>query len=631
MTAGWFLTAIKIILLIVYLICVLLSCKYWNVQLWKVGDKAARLLLDPATFNLKELIEIIDYRGVPDLNLHDRTNLSYMVNASGLMSEEEKWQSAIIMAQSKKREAINFTAENYLRAEIEDNTPGIWLLRIDTRNSSKEDILVDNLWDDVVPKLYTLGVQSGTIRCRTCPTICRKNNWTKSDILLLRTTASDSDWSKEILYYPGRLANANSSSILIWMRHHLNSHINHFSTRNFPQLRETIKKQSGIHVILFSTLTVAPTFISSLAIKFSGRINFSMVTIKTINDTIQNLFANEFNVEKLPTYRIFTPEKNFTYGNRHGEYYGYHCMHEFLTSLYPATNDIFVAIVIGINLMCLLKLLLIDGTFLACLLKFIILFCQYNFAVVLLWFPMYNFFTSPLMHIVYDLTMMVMRCLMGTDFVAAIRRSTHLTHPGCLFMLLTESIIFASVIYYWIECQEGQISGTESMASCNYLSLSSYQSSLYSILTYRSACERYSREDIEEGIDILIEHFAIPKLYVQPLVPMDYIQSLPTFTYGDKIRFNHPTWKEKLNWKSDNTEIAQLEENITSEQDYNCDDNQCSICLTNYINEDYLCCLPCSHVFHHDCIVQWLSIGTINTCRCPLCRWPAYRSYLQPS
>ena len=42
----------------------------------------------------------------------------------------------------------------------------------------------------------------------------------------------------------------------------------------------------------------------------------------------------------------------------------------------------------------------------------------------------------------------------------------------------------------------------------------------------------------------------------------------------------------------------------------------CSICLKVPKEKDIIHTLPCKHIFHKDCIVEWLS--KINTC--PLCR-----------
>ena len=41
----------------------------------------------------------------------------------------------------------------------------------------------------------------------------------------------------------------------------------------------------------------------------------------------------------------------------------------------------------------------------------------------------------------------------------------------------------------------------------------------------------------------------------------------------------------------------------------------CRICLCEYVEKDVLCTLPCQHLFHKGCIVQWLSS---NSAACPL-------------
>jgi len=43
----------------------------------------------------------------------------------------------------------------------------------------------------------------------------------------------------------------------------------------------------------------------------------------------------------------------------------------------------------------------------------------------------------------------------------------------------------------------------------------------------------------------------------------------------------------------------------------------CSICLCEYEHGDNLVCLPCSHVYHDDCVSAWTS----NHVRCPLCNF----------
>lgn len=50
--------------------------------------------------------------------------------------------------------------------------------------------------------------------------------------------------------------------------------------------------------------------------------------------------------------------------------------------------------------------------------------------------------------------------------------------------------------------------------------------------------------------------------------------------------------------------------------------SQCVICLEEYNTGVTLCGLPCSHVFHHSCILTWLKRDHHF---CPVCRWPSFR------
>ncbi|KAM7256203.1 hypothetical protein ACFE04_011944 [Oxalis oulophora] len=47
------------------------------------------------------------------------------------------------------------------------------------------------------------------------------------------------------------------------------------------------------------------------------------------------------------------------------------------------------------------------------------------------------------------------------------------------------------------------------------------------------------------------------------------------------------------------------------------DDSECCICLTQYVNGEELCTLPCNHHFHDGCIDKWLRINAT----CPLCKF----------
>ncbi|CAN6380474.1 unnamed protein product [Urochloa humidicola] len=43
---------------------------------------------------------------------------------------------------------------------------------------------------------------------------------------------------------------------------------------------------------------------------------------------------------------------------------------------------------------------------------------------------------------------------------------------------------------------------------------------------------------------------------------------------------------------------------------------ECAVCLQDFVAEDTLRAMPCSHTFHQDCIFRWLRVNHV----CPLCR-----------
>ncbi|GAB2261696.1 hypothetical protein Droror1_Dr00002693 [Drosera rotundifolia] len=56
------------------------------------------------------------------------------------------------------------------------------------------------------------------------------------------------------------------------------------------------------------------------------------------------------------------------------------------------------------------------------------------------------------------------------------------------------------------------------------------------------------------------------------------------------------------------------------------EDALCCICLAKYVNNDELRELPCSHLFHKECVDKWLKINAL----CPLCKTNVGDSVLNP-
>ncbi|CAL9243203.1 unnamed protein product [Arabidopsis halleri] len=77
------------------------------------------------------------------------------------------------------------------------------------------------------------------------------------------------------------------------------------------------------------------------------------------------------------------------------------------------------------------------------------------------------------------------------------------------------------------------------------------------------------------------------------------ISRLPTHKYGTKTK----TWSCWLKKKK-----------------FVADDSQCSICLVDYAEGDKITTLPCKHIYHKDCISQWLKQNKV----CCVCKAEVY-------
>ncbi|MED6152403.1 hypothetical protein PIB30_091746 [Stylosanthes scabra] len=84
-----------------------------------------------------------------------------------------------------------------------------------------------------------------------------------------------------------------------------------------------------------------------------------------------------------------------------------------------------------------------------------------------------------------------------------------------------------------------------------------------------------------------------------------------------------PTYKFKMkkNRRSSDANSAAADGGVVAagtekERVISGDDAVCCICLAKYENNDELRELPCSHLFHKDCVDKWLKINAL----CPLCK-----------
>jgi hypothetical protein len=50
------------------------------------------------------------------------------------------------------------------------------------------------------------------------------------------------------------------------------------------------------------------------------------------------------------------------------------------------------------------------------------------------------------------------------------------------------------------------------------------------------------------------------------------------------------------------------------------EEEECSICLENFHQDELVCDIPCKHLFHEQCLAKWFEKTAISVFICPLCK-----------
>ena len=144
--------------------------------------------------------------------------------------------------------------------------------------------------------------------------------------------------------------------VMRWLRDHLSERMEYIDD---PAIFQTKWKnfskspfQPEVHAVLFSQTSRPPMFYSALSVKFPGRVKFGIVNLNTKLGMWKRVLQKD-DIQKLPSYLIYTSEGSYVYGQITGEYLSFFSMERFLRFLYPCLNDIFIISFISANVMLL--------------------------------------------------------------------------------------------------------------------------------------------------------------------------------------------------------------------------------------------------------------------------------------
>lgn len=368
--------------------------------------------------------------------------------------------------------------------------------------------------------------------------LCDRKNWYTSRLVLSLPLGNKAKDSVVLRSYTG---STRVQAAFDWVNFNLASRIRQIydldELKNEWYSWEDSRESTKVRVVLLSTMKIPPMFYSVMSVKFSGRVRFGTVNVKTKEG--KNIL-NRLRLKKIPSYLILTPEGNATYGHRRGEYLNYNSMCVLLKSLHPEVNDIFLLSLIVVNMTCWFDLFLVCGVLLKRIGHLLWSIFKWNCFLILLWLPVLALFQLPYMGLVLDWMLKVLRLISSTQ-LASLVRADWLSYSSlhcCL--LFTTFLAFAAAtgvlrrIYKGPEDDDQQTIPAHNNNNLEWWNFNwdGYVNYLFRPMATLTRPMTPQDMDLEVGMELLIERLAVPNFWLTPIISSDYMKELPVWKYS---------------------------------------------------------------------------------------------------
>ncbi|XP_053314118.1 E3 ubiquitin-protein ligase RNF103 isoform X1 [Spea bombifrons] len=661
---------LKLFFLLLYFLILFVLARFFETIVWYETGIFASQLADPMTLSFQQLKTVLECRGLGYAGLPEKKDVRELVEKSGDLMEGELYSALKEEEASDAVSSTNFSGEMHFYELVEDTKDGIWLVQVVANGRSP---LVSTVhWEKMMKKVSKFGIRTGTFNCSSDPRYCRKRGWIRSTLIMSVPQTSTSKGKVMLKEYSGR--KVETEHIFKWITAHAASRV---KTIYDPEhLKEEWNKsdQYKVKLYLFANLDQPPAFFSTLSVKFTGRVEFIFVKVGNWDKTS---FMAQINIDRTPCYVLKTPEGIYKYGNNTGEYVSLHAMDSFLRSLQPEVNDLFVLSLVLVNLMAWMDLFITQG---ATIKRFVVLISTlgtYNSLLIISWLPVLGFLQLPYLDSFYEYSLKLLRYSNTTTLASWVRADWmfYSSHPA----LFLGTYLGHGLLIDYFEKKRRRNNNADEVNANNLEWLSSLWDWYTSYLFHPIASFHHFpiNSDWDDDPDLILERLAFPDLWLHPLIPTDYIKSLPTWPF--RCSGVHKGEEETSETSQDSDSDSEAERNgDLAVQKPSCEDQadapgctshaspegasyacscvqeqrdkigsygspgtqdstephwsewpenmlhctECVVCLENFEHGSLLMGLPCGHVFHQNCIVMWLAGG--RHC-CPVCRWASYK------
>lgn len=670
---------LKIVFVTSYILCLVVFSRIIDVAV-KTYDRSSltllptRIVVDPLTLTIKHLKSVLDVRGICHLNVLEKQELHSLVIASGEVTAEEVEEATRLLNQELGNKQVvettkHLTSESYFFEVVEDTKDSAWLVLVVPFVSGIAAIsLISEEWKTIVKKASLFGIRTALFDCSSDESFCESRRWSSPRLLLALPKEEHTSKSDVVLkqYILGRKNSV--SAIFHWIHQELASRVSLVSD---GYLKESVDDKP--QVVLVTNLKSPPLFFSALAIKFTGRVTFSLTTPveETEKSELPQPLSSSRKSISRPKYLILMPKNSlYEYGNRGGETFNFRSMELMMKTLIPEMNDVFLLSLILVNIASSLDLFWIKCTKLwKHIMYWMLRVIEANIILFLFWL----FFMT-----VSGLPSVRSFLSCCSDVTQYLSQSTvaHVIRHDALFYykwpLLSSCFCFMASLV-WIIRRRYFDSEDDFDDEQLFRDWTPLESTILNYILFRpigmSVHPVVSNINLEEGMEQLIERLAVPNLWLQDdFISTEYIKDLPVWLYSgsededysevdhssssqvvsesepDFTRHHnyssshdhsilnddqHPCCSSSITNRKSNKMASiskknpvvplELDKRITPPQGrLPC--KECAICLETLKRNQRLCGLPCGHSYHESCILPWLFRDNHV---CPTCRWPS--------
>lgn len=501
-----------------------------------------------------------------------------------------------------------------LMERVEDTKASIWVVKVLTKRKSN-DVLNSNEWKNLAAKLGKYGIRTAIYRCNFDPRLCMHQKIENPTILLTTPQGSQPKGNVSFQHYVREpLSSFGIDHVYRWIQKRLYLRVkkvhslSEVTNQVVSRLRQVQTAEPSLSFIYQTNKKVPPLILTSLSVKFTGRIKFYLLQSED-PDKQENIFAMN---------KYF----KYSYGNHKGESFNYSCIELFLKTLHPEINDVFVITVVLLNMACWLELFLQKGGPIRRVLYYVWGFTMTNIILVFIWLPIIQLICLPQVQPLLQLFLKSFQKVMFTN-IAAILRQDFMHISQHLHVVIVGFIcygVFLGYLRHKFGDETQQWSSFRNVLSNDIEELLETVNSLIIFMTPSLQIYRF-----EEHIERILQRLMMQDLWLHNPHSNDYIRELPTWKfctcevepnheYGDVITDN------EVSSESENDSSNCAKENF--QPSYMILSEECVICLRSYKCQDHLMGISCGHSFHQVCLVAWLLTGNSQR-RCPVCRWPA--------